>query len=371
MAAFARTELDVLGFARQDNEAAVQLFAIRDGKTVGRDVFLLENVGDGPTRRCSPRSSSSTTRAAASIPPRGPRARLARRRAPSWRRSCRASRRRRSHLRRAAARREARADGARDAQRGRDARARAGTLAGRRGQDARRARGAGRRRSACRARRCASSATTSAPSRAANRSAAWSSSRRAGRAPASTAASGSRPCRARTTSPATRRSSGAASAARSERGGDRRGAALGAARPRHHRRRQGPGERRQGVLDELGLHDLPLAGLAKEREELFLPRPRGADRAAARPRRRCTWSSGCATRPTGSRSPTTATLRAKRSVRSALDDLPGVGPDAQARAAAGLRLDQAGPRGARRADRRGAGHQPRPWPREIKATLEA
>ena len=25
------------------------------------------------------------------------------------------------------------------------------------------------------------------------------------------------------------------------------------------------------VLDELGLHDLPLAGLAKEREELFLP----------------------------------------------------------------------------------------------------
>ena len=26
------------------------------------------------------------------------------------------------------------------------------------------------------------------------------------------------------------------------------------------------------VLDELGLHDLPLAGLAKEREELFLPR---------------------------------------------------------------------------------------------------
>ena len=25
------------------------------------------------------------------------------------------------------------------------------------------------------------------------------------------------------------------------------------------------------VLDQLGLHDLPLAGLAKEREELFLP----------------------------------------------------------------------------------------------------
>src|SRR3954453_10612913 len=27
----------------------------------------------------------------------------------------------------------------------------------------------------------------------------------------------------------------------------------------------------KGVLDELGLHDLPLAGIAKQREELFLP----------------------------------------------------------------------------------------------------
>src|SRR5436190_10871068 len=42
MAAFARTELDLVGVARQDNQAAVQLFAIRDGKLIGRDVFLLE-----------------------------------------------------------------------------------------------------------------------------------------------------------------------------------------------------------------------------------------------------------------------------------------------------------------------------------------
>ena len=42
MAAFARTELDLVGLARQDNEAAVQLFVIRDGKAIGRDVFLLE-----------------------------------------------------------------------------------------------------------------------------------------------------------------------------------------------------------------------------------------------------------------------------------------------------------------------------------------
>src|SRR6187549_2168686 len=42
MAAFARTELDMLGLARQDNQAAIQLFVIRDGKMIGRDVFLLD-----------------------------------------------------------------------------------------------------------------------------------------------------------------------------------------------------------------------------------------------------------------------------------------------------------------------------------------
>jgi excinuclease ABC subunit C len=46
MAAFARTELDVVGVARQDAQAAVQLFAVRNGKLVGRDVFLLEATRD-------------------------------------------------------------------------------------------------------------------------------------------------------------------------------------------------------------------------------------------------------------------------------------------------------------------------------------
>ncbi|HSO29959.1 MAG TPA: excinuclease ABC subunit UvrC, partial [Candidatus Sulfomarinibacteraceae bacterium] len=41
MAAFARTDLDLVGLARGDNQAAVQLFVIRDGKAIGRDVFLL------------------------------------------------------------------------------------------------------------------------------------------------------------------------------------------------------------------------------------------------------------------------------------------------------------------------------------------
>ena len=44
MAADATTEQDVLGFARGGTEAAVQVFAVRDGKLVARDVFVLENV---------------------------------------------------------------------------------------------------------------------------------------------------------------------------------------------------------------------------------------------------------------------------------------------------------------------------------------
>ncbi len=42
MAAHAATEEDALGLARQDTQAAVQLFAVRGGKMVGRDVFLLD-----------------------------------------------------------------------------------------------------------------------------------------------------------------------------------------------------------------------------------------------------------------------------------------------------------------------------------------
>ncbi len=46
MAAFAKTDLDLMGLARQDNQAAVQLFVIRDGKAVGRDVFMLASPRD-------------------------------------------------------------------------------------------------------------------------------------------------------------------------------------------------------------------------------------------------------------------------------------------------------------------------------------
>ena len=42
MAAHAATEEDVLGLARHDAQAAVQLFAVRGGKMVGRDVYMLD-----------------------------------------------------------------------------------------------------------------------------------------------------------------------------------------------------------------------------------------------------------------------------------------------------------------------------------------
>ena len=44
MAAFAKTELDMIGMARQDNQAAMTLFVIRDGKLIGRDVYMLDAV---------------------------------------------------------------------------------------------------------------------------------------------------------------------------------------------------------------------------------------------------------------------------------------------------------------------------------------
>ena len=48
MAAFARTELDLAGLARRDNQAAVQLFVVRNGKLLGRDVFLLDAAREVP-----------------------------------------------------------------------------------------------------------------------------------------------------------------------------------------------------------------------------------------------------------------------------------------------------------------------------------
>ncbi|HEX5829097.1 MAG TPA: excinuclease ABC subunit UvrC [Candidatus Limnocylindrales bacterium] len=46
MAAFARTELDLAALARKDDQAAVQLFVVRNGKMLGRDVFFLHAPRD-------------------------------------------------------------------------------------------------------------------------------------------------------------------------------------------------------------------------------------------------------------------------------------------------------------------------------------
>ena len=79
------------------------------------------------------------------------------------------------------------------------------------------------------------------------------------------------------------------------------------------------------VLSELGLHDLPLAGLAKEREELFLPRQRepillSATSPALYLVQRI--------RDEAHRFAITyhRDLRRRASVRSGFDDLPGIGP---------------------------------------------
>ena len=60
----------------------------------------------------------------------------------------------------------------------------------------------------------------------------------------------------------------------------------------------------QRALDELGIDDIPVCGLAKRLEEVWLPRQEDPV-ILARTRRGSTCCSGCATRPTGSRSPTT------------------------------------------------------------------
>jgi len=79
------------------------------------------------------------------------------------------------------------------------------------------------------------------------------------------------------------------------------------------------------VLDELGLHDLPLAGIAKEREELF--RPDRPDPIVLPPTSQALYLVQ-RIRDEAHRFAITyhRDLRRKASVRSKFDDLPGVGP---------------------------------------------
>jgi excinuclease ABC subunit C len=79
------------------------------------------------------------------------------------------------------------------------------------------------------------------------------------------------------------------------------------------------------VLDELGLHDLPMAGLAKEREELFLP---GATDPILLPTTSPALYLVQRLRDEAHRFAIGyhRQLRAKRQTKSAFDDLPGIGP---------------------------------------------
>ncbi|CAN5751979.1 excinuclease ABC subunit UvrC [soil metagenome] len=70
MAGFAKRDLDVLGYARSGQEAAVQLFAIRGGKTLNRDIFLLENVADAPDEEALASFVKQYYVRAVSVPPR-------------------------------------------------------------------------------------------------------------------------------------------------------------------------------------------------------------------------------------------------------------------------------------------------------------
>jgi excinuclease ABC subunit C len=70
MAAFARTELDLLGLAREDNQAAIQLFAVRAGAMVGRDVFLLDAAHDAGDEEVLGSFLLQYYSRATSIPPR-------------------------------------------------------------------------------------------------------------------------------------------------------------------------------------------------------------------------------------------------------------------------------------------------------------
>ncbi len=134
------------------------------------------------------------------------------------------------------------------------------------------------------------------------------------------------------------------------RGGDRRGAALDAARPRSSStaaRASWPPT--SPSCEELGLGEHPDRRPGQGARGALPARSARSRSSCRRPRRPSTSSSGFATRPTDSPSPTTATCDRKAAVRSAFDDLPGVGPARTPGAAADLRIRQARPRGAARA----------------------
>ena len=270
MAAFARTELDLVGLARQDNQAAVQLFAVRGGKLIGRDVFLLdaakEATGRGghhelPRTVLHPRDVGAAGGPGAGGAAGCGRAGAVPGRAP----------RRPGPPARPAAGPEARAHGARPAQRRGDARPRAGPLAGRSGPDARSPGGARRRPRPARAADADRVLRhQQLPGRAVGR--------QHGRLRGRPSADGEyRRFRIKTVEGpndfASHQEVLRRRFRRAKTGDEGAEEELLWRLPDLVVIDGGKGQVAAAkiVLDELGLHDLPLAGLAKEREELFLP----------------------------------------------------------------------------------------------------
>ena len=78
MAAFSRAEHDVIGLAREDDEACIQVMQVRHGKLIGREHFIVEGARDVERRRdCSGSFLQQYYANTDAIP------------GPSWRRSCR------------------------------------------------------------------------------------------------------------------------------------------------------------------------------------------------------------------------------------------------------------------------------------------
>ena len=130
--------------ARQDNQAAVTLFIIRDGKMIGRDVYLLDAAREAPDDEVLTSFLEQYYARATSIPREIYVPRRRRRDGGDLETFLVERRGGPVHLRvpQRGEKRELLALAERNA--ARDARPRAGTLAGRPGQDPRRARGAGR-----------------------------------------------------------------------------------------------------------------------------------------------------------------------------------------------------------------------------------
>ena len=117
------------------------------------------------------------------------------------------------------------------------------------------------------------------------------------------------------------------------------------------------------ILDTMEITELPVVGLAKENEEIYV-RDRATGRALTEPVLLPRTSQAMylvqRIRDEAHRFAITyhRNLRGRSGLRSALDDVEGIGPEAQARAAAAVRIGQGHSRRGARGAGGGTGHDP-------------